>query len=123
MKSILHVLILASVVLAGCTTREATLPDGRVLYRSARFATNEKLKRVEFRGADGSYFLIEGYGGNQTDAIGIAAEAAARGAVNGITGGATAMRSGPPAVPPGYKLVPKDDPSSAQPEIDPGFYR
>lgn len=37
-----------------------------------------------------------------------------------MSGGATALRSGPPAVPPGFKLVPVDDPSVPKLEIDPG---
>lgn len=119
MKRILAIACIA-IIAAGCTTRTATLPDGRVIYKSARFATDEKMKRVEFRSAGGDVFVMEGYSGNQTDAIGIAVEAAVKGALAGSTGGASAVRSGPPVVPPGYKLVPVDDPSEPKPEIEIG---
>jgi len=118
MKTILASLCLLAVA-AGCTTRTATLPDGRVLYKSARFATDENMKRVEFRTKAGDVFILEGYAGNQTDAIGIAVEAAVKAALASSTGGASALRSGPPAVPPGYKLVPVDDPSEPKLEVEP----
>lgn len=112
------ILLIALAVMAGCATRTAQTPDGKVLYKSTRFGNKEGIKRVEYRGADGAVFILEGYSSDQVEGMGIIAEAAARGAVQGITGGAggASVRS----IPEGMKLVPKDDPSKPQLELNPG---
>lgn len=98
-------LLIASLfAFCGCTTRTLTMPDGREVYKSTRFGNKESIKRVEYRSAKGEVFILEGYDSDQVQAIGIAAEAAARGAVSGLTGG--------------YKLAPKNDQSEPQPEIE-----
>lgn len=97
-------LLIIAIALCGCTTRTLTLPDGREVYKSTRFGNKESIKRVEYRGAKGEIFVLEGYDSDQVQAIGIAAEAAARGAVSGLTGG--------------YKLAPKNDASEPQLELD-----
>lgn len=96
------------VALAGCTTRTAKTPDGRVIYTSTRFGNKEAIRRVEYRAPDGSVFILEGYASDQVEGLGIVTEAAARGAVQGLTGQASAL-----------KLVPKDDPSTIKQEIAP----
>jgi hypothetical protein len=111
--------LLAACLAFGCTTRKAALPDGRVLYQSTRFGNKEAIKRVEFRSAAGDVFVLEGYASDQVEAIGVAVEAAARGAVGALVPSAGVTRAGPPSVPAGFKLVPKDDPSRAVPEIIP----
>ncbi len=121
--------------LVGCSARKAMTPDGRVLYKSTRFGNRESIKRVEYRGPDGAVFIMEGFSGDQVEGMSMVAEASARGAVQGITGGAggaSALRSAPQVgnaawtVPEGMKavqrgsdvvLIPKDDPSVPQYEI------
>jgi len=115
MKTIASILVVLSCV--GCSVRKASMPDGRVLYQSTRFGNKESIKRVEFRSEGGALFVLEGYASDQVEAIGIAAEAAARGAVSALVPSSAATRQGPPSVPSGWKLAPKDDPSEAQPEI------
>ncbi len=107
------ILLTLLAVTAGCTTRTASTPDGWVLYKSTRFGNKEAIKRVEYRGKDGSVFILEGYASDQVEGLGIIAESAARGAVQGITGGAGG------GVPAGMKLVPKDDPSKPHLEVEP----
>lgn len=75
-------------IAAGCTTRTAQTPDGKVIYKSTRFGNKEAIKRVEYRAPDGSVFILDGYSSDQVEGMGIIAEAAARGAVQGMTGGA-----------------------------------
>lgn len=104
-RSILLTVALAGLVAlagAGCTTRTLTLPGGGT-YKSTRFGNKEAIKRVEFHGPKGEVFILEGYAGDQVEGLGIVTEAAARGAVQGLTGQ--------------YKLAPKNDTSTAQPEI------
>lgn len=96
----------------GCSSRKATLPDGRVLYQSLRFGTKEQVKHVEFRSAQGDVFVMDGYASDQVEALGVVTEAAVKGAVSAAVPGAGALR-----VPAGFKLAPKDDPSVPQPEI------
>ena len=96
----------------GCSSRKATLPDGRVLYQSFRFGTKEQVKHVEFRSALGDVFVMDGYASDQVEALGVVTEAAVRGAIGAAAPGAGALR-----VPAGFKLAPKDDPSVPQPEI------
>lgn len=102
--------------LCSCSTRKATLPDGRVLYQSNRFGTKEQIKHVEFRSAAGDVFVLDGYASDQVEALGVVTEAAVKAAVSSMAP-VPATRSGPPVVPAGFKLVPKDDPSKPQPEI------
>lgn len=59
-----------------------------VIYKSTRVGNKEAIKRVEYRGADGAVFILEGYASDQVEGLGIVTEAAARGAVQGLTGGA-----------------------------------
>lgn len=106
MKKILPILLAA--IACGCSTRTAQTPDGRVLYKSTRFGNKESIRRVEYRAPDGSVFILEGFAGDQVEGLGIVTEAAARGAVQGLTGQGSAM-----------KIVPKDDPSKPQPEVNP----
>lgn len=113
------ILLIACIALVqACTTRTAQTPDGKVLYKSTRFGNKEAIKRVEYRGADGAVFILEGYSSDQVEGMGIVAEAAARGAVQGLTGGGGSALSGS-AVPAGMKLVPKDDPSTPKLEVNP----
>lgn len=83
-----YTILLLALIIAGCTTRTAQTPDGKVIYKSTRFGNKEAIKRVEYRGADGVVFILEGYSSDQVEGMGIVAEAAARGAVQGMTGGA-----------------------------------
>lgn len=127
--------LLASLWLsAGCGTRQLVTPDGKVLYKSTRFASDEKVKRVEYRTPDGSVLVVDGYSGNQSEGAAMVAEATARGLGQGLTGssgsGAGAL-AGPAAsilIPAGQKLIqrngaavlaPKDDPSVPRLEIEP----
>lgn len=113
------ILLIALALLAGCSTRTAQTPDGRVLYKSTRFGNKESIRRVEYRAPDGSVFILEGFAGDQVEGLGIVTEAAARGAVQGLTGQAGGLAK-PATIPEGMKVVPKDDPSKPQPEIQ-GF--
>lgn len=98
----------------GCSSRKAMLPDGRVLYESLRFGTKEQIKHVEFRSAQGDVFVLDGYAGDQVEALGVVTEAAVRGAVGAAVPGSGALR-----IPSGFKLAPKDDPSTSKLEVDP----
>ena len=100
-----------------CSTRKATLPDGRVLYQSGRFGTKEQIKHVEFRSAQGDVFVLDGYASDQVEALGVVTEAAVKAAVSSMVP-VPSTRSGPPAVPSGFKLVPKDDPSTPHMEVE-----
>lgn len=118
MKHAPIVLLTLLAIAAGCTTRTAQTPDGKVIYKSTRFGNKEAIKRVEYRAPDGSLFILEGYSSDQVEGMGIVAEAAARGAVQGMTGGggsAVPLSS----IPVGMKMVPKDDPSKPQLEVNP----
>lgn len=135
--AILPVAFLAGVLLAaswlstGCGTRQLVTPDGKVLYKSTRFASDEKVKRVEYRTADGSVLVVEGYSGNQSEGAAMVAEATARGLGQGLAGSSGVGALGPAAsvlIPAGQKLVqkngtavlaPKDDPSVPRLEIEP----
>ena len=112
------ILLVALALLAGCTTRTAQTPDGRVLYKSTRFGNKEAIKRVEYRSKDGTVFILEGFSSDQVEGLGIVTEAAARGAVQGLTGQAGGLAK-PATIPDGMKLVPKDDPSKPQQEVEP----
>lgn len=118
-KSAPIALVAAIGILTACTSRTFTLPDGSPIYKSHRFGNRESIKRVEYRSKDGSVFIMEGYGSDQVEAIAAGVEAGARGAVQGLMGGTTAkpMSASTAAVPDGFKLVPKDDPSKPQLEI------
>lgn len=110
-----HLACIILVGLCACSSRTVTLPDGRTLYKSQRFGNKEQVKRVEFRSAKGDVFILEGYASDQVEALGVVTEAAVKGAVSAAVPGAGLInRSGPPD---GWKLVPKDDPSTPQPEI------
>lgn len=113
-----ELLIVGVVALAGCTTRTAQTPDGRVLYKSTRFGNKEAIKRVEYRTKDGTVFILEGFSSDQVEGLGIVTEAAARGAVQGMTGQAGSLAK-PTSIPDGMKLVPKDDPSTPKMEFAP----
>lgn len=114
MKTIIIIAFLAVLTLsAGCSVRTATLPDGRVLYKSSRFGTKEQIKHVEFRSAGGDVFVMDGYAGDQVEALGVVTEAAVKGAVSAAVPGAGLL-----SVPPGYKLAPKDDPSVPKLELE-----
>lgn len=119
MKHATIVILSCLALCAGCTTRTAQTPDGRVIYKSTRVGNKEAIKRVEYRDPDGSVFILEGYSSDQVEGMGIIAEAAARGAVQGMTGGAGGAVP-LSSIPAGMKMVPKDDPSKPQPEIQ-GF--
>lgn len=106
-------LLILLAVDVGCSVRTATLPDGRVLYSSKRFGTKEQIKRVEFRGSKGEVFILEGYAGDQVEALGVVTEAAVKGAVSAAVPGAGLL-----SVPAGFKLAPKDDPSTPKLEIE-----
>lgn len=106
MKNLFTILLVA--VACGCSTRTAQTPDGRVLYKSTRFGNKESIRRVEYRAPDGSVFILEGFAGDQVEGLGIVTEAAARGAVQGLTGQGSSL-----------KVVPKDDASKPQPEVQP----
>jgi hypothetical protein len=81
-----YTILLLALVIAGCTTRTAQTPDGKVIYKSTRFGNKEAIKRVEYHGADGVVFILEGYSADQVEGMSIIAESAARGAVQGMTG-------------------------------------
>lgn len=68
----------------GCATR--TISIGGATYKSTRFGNKEQIGEVEVRQGT-NVFILRGYRADQVEAIGIAAEAAARGAVSGMTGG------------------------------------
>jgi len=114
MKLIFPVILL---IACSCSTRKATLPDGRVLYQSSRFGTKEQIKHVEFRSAQGDVFVLDGYASDQVEALGVVTEAAVKAAVSSMVP-VPSTRSGPPAVPSGYKIVPKDDPSTPRLEVE-----
>lgn len=78
MKAPSMLLVIALALMAGCTTRTAQTPDGKVIYKSTRVGNKEAIKRVEYRGADGVVFILEGYSSDQVEGMGIIAEAAAR---------------------------------------------
>lgn len=82
MKRTISIIMLA-LAASACSTRQATLPDGRVLYRSTRFGVKERIKHIEFRSAAGDVFIMKGYADDQAEALGIVTEAAVRGAVSG----------------------------------------
>lgn len=96
------VVILAT-ALAGCTTRTLTLPGGGT-YKSTRFGNKETMRRVEYVSPKGERFILEGFAGDQVEGLGVVTEAAARGAVQGLTGQ--------------YKLAPRNDASTPQPELE-----
>jgi hypothetical protein len=114
MRTLLSIIILLA---CSCSTRRATLPDGRVLYESTRIGTKEQVKHVEFRSASGDVFIMDGYASDGVEALGIVTEAAVRGAVGSVVPSPLAG-AGQRGIPAGFKLVPKDDPSTAKPEIE-----
>ena len=82
MKFLFIIPLLLSIT--SCTTRTVTLPDGRVVYKSSRFGNKESIKRFEFSASDGTRIVIEGYSGDQVEALGIVTKAAVEGAVEGM---------------------------------------
>lgn len=79
-------------VFCGCTTREITI--GGSHYKSSRFGNKEAISEIEFRRGD-EVFIVRGWKSDQVEAIGIAVEAAARGAVSAFVP-STAVKSTPP---------------------------
>lgn len=118
------VLVVGALCLVGCTTRDIVLPNGAGTYKSTRFGNKEVIGRIEFRGEDGSALIVDGFKSDQVQALGVVAEAAVRGAVSSMV---PAARSTPtvsladlmPRIPAGFKLVPIDDPSTPQLEVEP----
>lgn len=98
--------ILLVIAAAGCTSRKIVLPNGAGSYTSTRFGNKESIGEISF---DGKKLTVKGYQSDQVQAIGIAVEAAVRGAVASMVP-AAAARSGPFVVPAGFKLVPEVEP-------------
>lgn len=104
-----YIIILLAFGLCSCSYRRIKIPykvgttNAVATYTSTRLGNNEALKEVRFEGPNGEVFIIQGWSGNQTEGMGIIAEASARGAVQGLTGQ--------------YKLAPKNDVSLPQPEL------
>lgn len=103
------ILLLLVVCACGCQYRKIKIPykagttNAVATYTSAGFGNKEGLKEVTFKGPNGEQFTITGFSRNQVDGLEKFSEGAARGAVQGMMGQ--------------YKLSPKNDASSAQPEI------
>jgi len=104
-----YIIIILALGLCSCSYRKIKIPykvgttNAVATYTSGRLGNNEALKEVRFQGPNGEVFIIQGWSGNQTEGMGIVAESAAKGAVQGLTGQ--------------YKLAPKNDVSIPQPEI------
>ena len=127
--------VIASVMisaLSGCSTRTVDLSSGGPIYKSSRFGSKESVREIEYRAPDGSYVRLVGYTSDLAEGLSVVAYSAAKGAVEGASGGmqpGAASLLGGMKIPAGTKLVqrggsvflaPVDDPSSPQPEIDIG---
>ncbi len=79
-----YLLVAIVVALSGCTkvTRKA---DGSWSYTSA--LSRKSAKRVSVTTPDGTKMTLEGYQNDQVEVIGVATEAAVRGAVTAAKGG------------------------------------
>ena len=77
-------------LVAGCAQRKISMPTkpGPFVFDSATFGNKESFKEATFIGADGTTFTLKGFSSDQVEALGVVAEAAARGAVQAFTGGA-----------------------------------
>lgn len=75
-------------LVAGCTSRNLSMPTkaGPFVYESQRLGNKETIKEATFVGADGSSFTLKGFTSDQVEALGVVAEAAARGAVQAMIG-------------------------------------
>lgn len=119
---------LLSAALSGCSTRTVDLTSGGPIYKSTRFGSKESVKEIEYRAPDGSYLRLIGYTSDLAEGLSVVAYSAARGAVEGASGGAKPGASGfLGGIPAGTKLVqrgnavflaPVDDPSVPHPEIE-----
>lgn len=77
MKTVAIFIVLTAVT--GCTVRTVQLgPDA--FYKSTRFGNSEIIGRIEYI-EDGKALTIEGYRGDQVQALGAVTEAAVRAAV------------------------------------------
>ena len=107
----------------GCSSRTVTTPDGALLFKSSRLGVKENVKGLEYTTPAGARLVLTGYTSDQVEALVAVTEAAVRTAINSAAPGAGAGGYGLPsslstnAVPAGYKLVLKDDPSVPQLEI------
>lgn len=109
-------------ILCGCSTRSFVTPDGKVLFRSERLGTKEQVREIVYRTPDGAEFVMKGYSSDQVEALAAVTEAAVKAAISSMNPAAglstrTASAPAAAAIPPGYKLVPSNDPSRPQPEI------
>ncbi len=69
---------------SGCTVREITTPDGKILYKSTRFGNKETIGSIEYVFPDGSRFVLRGYGSDQVSALGVVTEAAVKAAITSV---------------------------------------
>lgn len=124
MKRIL--LACAVALLAGCATnytKTTTAPDGTrtVEARAKSFAAGKsQLKEFNARNAKDSQSIGLGSMANESDATALTAvlgQVMLDGLKAYMTGGMAPASRSAPTIPAGYKLIPKDDHSTPQPEI------
>lgn len=122
MKTLL--LTVLAFLLFGCSSRTVTAPDGALLFKSSRLGVKEAIKEFEYSTPAGARVVLKGYSSDQVEALVAVTEAAVRAAINSAAPGAgslgglgTQSTNAVPSIPPGYKLVLKDDPSVPQLEI------